>query len=604
MKFFLQVFLVFFSGVILALAIPNEILTFGSPILGMFSLVPFYIALANAKNFTRAMYLTMIQTLVVHVLSSFWLFFFKSAGLITLGSSAIGNSLLSSFFGALMFMPRSLENKGTKLAIAAGKETWRIPLRVIWFPVAYIIWEWVKSTGFLAYPWGTLSTTAFEWRHIMQIADITGTYGVTFLFAFFAAVVGEGILLFCSQLCRPANTDFSASSEFSASESISAGANHFAGGANSLAGNAVSSYKNVAAAWILIFAVSSVYGVWQCAKPRIPVKKLNAVMVQQNFDPWQAAIDTETILSSEKMSREQIDVFKQRDEKADLVVWSEGVLSMSFPDAERYYRSNPIDSPLIPFIEEMKTPFIIGGSYALDKKTSKYRNAAFIFDKNGKIRDYYGKLHLVPFAEVIPFVDMSEKFRKFIYKNFGFAGWTVGDSYVFFDIPANYAREKYIRSVNLSQSEWQQKNEEKEQPNVRVSTPICYDDAFPEVMRPLWWHGTELFMNMSDDSWSQKKSAEIQHAVVASYRAIECRTTLARSTNAGYSVIFDPCARILFEMPFFESTAAAVPIPVYERTCTVYMILGNWLPALCVFCAAIFSFIIIILKTKSRILTT
>lgn len=533
MSFLLQVFFAIFSATVFALALPNEFLTFGSPVLGLFALVPFYIAISTAKTFKRAMLITMIQTILVHLLSSFWLGFFKSAGFATLGSSSIGNSLLSAFFGALMFMPWATENGGTKLCVRASIETWRIPLRVIWFPLAYIIWEWVKSTGYLGYPWGTLSTTAFGWRTIMQVADITGTYGVTFLFAFFASVIAEGIMLLPQLASSPEPR------------------------------GAAASYRNVAAVWAVLFTCASFYGAYKCAAPRVAEKTMNIVMVQQNYDPWTTTDDTATVMASQKMSREKIEEFKSRGEKADLVVWSEGVLYYSFPDSEYHYEINPKESPLIPFIREMDTPFIIGGSYVLDWDTNKFVNSAFMFEKDGKISEKrYGKLHLVPFAEAVPIADVSDKFRKFLIDIFGFAGWIPGNEYVIFDTDTNSG-------------------------DVNFSVPICYDDAFPEVMRPLWQNGSEVFINISDDSWSRMKSSEIQHAVVASYRAIECRTTLVRSTNAGYSVIFDPTAKIIFEMPLFETTAAAVSVPIYKRVCTPYLMLGNWLPALCVICGII-----------------
>ncbi|MFC2280549.1 MAG: nitrilase-related carbon-nitrogen hydrolase, partial [Treponema socranskii subsp. buccale] len=120
---------------------------------------------------------------------------------------------------------------------------------------------------------------------------------------------------------------------------------------------------------------------------------------------------------------------------------------------------------------------------------------------------------------------------------------------------------------------------EEEMPLVRVSAPVCFGDAFPsDVCGPLHRYGSDVFINITDDSWSNTKSAEYQHFVIASYRAIEYRTTLVRSTNAGYSVVLDPAGKIVADMPLFEQDALAVSIPVYKRSTTAYALFGNWLP--------------------------
>lgn len=577
MSFFLQVCCAIFSGVIFALALPNELLKFGSPLFGLVALIPYYIAISHAKNFTRAMHIAMIQSLTTHLLSSFWLAFFKSAGVITLGSSAIGTSALSSFFGALFFMAKSTEPCGEEMRVAAGLSTWRIPLRVFWFSCSYVVWEWVKSCGFLGYPWGVISATAFNWKFIMQIADITGTYGITFLFVLFASIVGEYILLRSNAVCE----------------------NHFA----IVSDSTRKVLRQTFFAWAIFFAAATIYGVYQMGKPREIVKTMNTVVVQQNYDPWQSTDDTLTILDSQKMSFDKISENTALGKQTDIVVWSEGALSYSFPDSVYHYEINPKENPLIPFIAETQTPFLIGGSYVLDWYNYKFVNAAFLFQADGNVSDeYYGKLHLVPFAEAIPFMDMSESFRNFVIENFGFPGWTPGDKYTIFEIPLKSVNDQ-TNDENKENDLLQTRADDDILPKnstVKFSTPICYDDAFPGVMRPLWKAGTEVFLNISDDSWSRTKSAEIQHAVVAAYRAIECRTTLVRSTNAGYTVVFDPTANIIFDMPLFESTAENVTVPIYERKCTAYIVFGNWLAVFCIIFATGFSAFVYIYDKKPR----
>ena len=163
-------------------------------------------------------------------------------------------------------------------------------------------------------------------------------------------------------------------------------------------------------------------------------------------------------------------------------------------------------------------------------------------------------------------------------------GWNPGLQYVLFDIKGSLpekSKERILPELNLislAESIEEQEKKEKEPPLVRISTPICYDDAFPDVCNPLSECGSELLMNLTDDSWSLKKCAEYQHFVVSSFRAIELRTTLARSTNSGYTVVVSPTGKVLQDLPLFEEAAGLFKIPIYPKKRTTYEKLGNWLP--------------------------
>ncbi len=531
----------------LSLAIPNEFLAQGSPLIGLFALVPFYVCLSRAKSVKAVFWLSFLQAAVVHLLSSFWLGYFQDFAVFTLGASDLGTG---GFF-ALMSMPLYFafapfyRTKKNRLEERGGIKPFALPLRIFWFAGVYTIWEWCKSTGFLAYPWGTLSMTAVTWPLVTQIADITGPYGVTFLFALISATVAEGILIL---------------PDLSSEE----------GGKKIFA--AWKSCVNTAA----ILSLSTVlYGIIQYNMPRKPVKQLNAVLVQQNLDPWRGT-DLETINISKRLTREKLQDFNKKGEKADLVVWSEAVLTGRFPGAAvNKYKRFPKEEPLMDFIAKSKTPFVIGAPLTVDSFSRKYSNAAVLIDKDGIFRGAYSKIHLVPFAEVFPGRNIPFVYN-FFRNTLGFSTWEPGERYVLFDIPISTPefidrRQTEIISLReLPQS----------QASVKISTPICFDDAFGEVCRGLFLAGSEVFINLTNDSWSLTRSAEIQHLAVATYRAIEYRTTLARATNAGCTVVVGPNGKIQQKTPLFEENALAAEIPVYRRVMTVYARFGDWLPGL------------------------
>ena len=113
---------------------------------------------------------------------------------------------------------------------------------------------------------------------------------------------------------------------------------------------------------------------------------------------------------------------------------------------------------------------------------------------------------------------------------------------------------------------------------VNFTVPICFEDAFLAVCLNLHNAGSEVLINITNDSWSKTKSAEYQHFVVAHFRAIELRTTLVRSTNSGYSVVVDPKGNVIASLPLFKAESLYTEVPVYEHKKTFYASYKDWFP--------------------------
>lgn len=552
-----------FSALMLSAAIPNEFYLFGCPVFTLFAFIPLYLTFNKIKNFKIAFIAFFVQTLFTHLFSSFWLAYFKDFAVFTLGASAFGTACIGGAFGLFFFIPYYTSECQNKLNdFSAGFSLRRSPVfRILYFACLYTLYEWVKSAGFLGYPWGTVSSAMFRWPLLMQLSSVTGTYGITFIIIMMNALLAELFMLYYGnhELEKSKSSDIFQTAKF----------------------------------FVILFALILLHGIYQYDKPRKPVKELTAITVQQNSDPWQESSDKESILISQELTEKKIQELALQDRKADLVVWSEGCLKNVFPLAETYYKFFPNEKSIRDFVREINTPCIFGGSVVRESKNSEndqkqnrkeYFNAALLYDADGKYRGHYAKNHLVPFAEAIPFSEVP-LVHSFMEKIIGIsAGWAAGDQYVYFDVPCRITssfKGPAVKDIDLSKSYSEQKKNEGRPYTVRISTPICFDDAFTDIMRPLFLNGTELFINITDDSWSLKKSSELQHFVIASYRAIEYRTTLVRSANAGYSVVVNPSGKIIGDLPLFEEAALAIDIPVYKRQMTTYARFGNWLPYLC-----------------------
>ena len=96
---FLQVFSVFFSSVLLSLAIPNEIFKTGCPVFALFALVPLYTAISRTESYRQAFFLSFLHGGLVHLFSSFWLKNFQGMALFTLGASLLETALIEEILG-------------------------------------------------------------------------------------------------------------------------------------------------------------------------------------------------------------------------------------------------------------------------------------------------------------------------------------------------------------------------------------------------------------------------------------------------------------------------------------------------------------------------
>lgn len=565
MLLFLQVFYSLLSGFFLSAGIPNDFFLYGLPAAGLFSAAPLYIAINTSKSYKTAFLCGALQTALCHLLSSFWLGNFRGFAVFTLGASLAGTGLIGGFISFIAYFPVLYSKKSDFLSELSGKKPFSVPFRILWFTSVYLIYEWCKSTGFLAYPWGTVSMTAFRWPLVTQIADITGVWGVTFLFVFFSSCLGEGILILGKIQNSGAKREI------------------------------FISFRNTFLCCAGFFIASSIYGAYQILRARQPEKTMNTVLVQQNNDSW-SRNQKINIQISEFLSDGGIQELKDKyDENADLVVWSEAVLSKRFPAAEDFYNYFPENEPLLPFIRKKNAPFLIGGPYIINAEKKDYGNGALLFDKDGKFRGVYTKMHLVPFAELIP-GRQYEAVRNFVKKIAGSYGWAPGEKPVVFEIPLSSSQPKAKTDFNVISLLDENQNEGRKQNFVRITTPICFDDSAIEVMRAMFLAGSECFVNITNDSWSKTKSAETQHFVVAHYRSIEFRTTTIRAANAGVTAVISPSGKTIASLPLFETGALSYKVPIFKRQMTIFARFGNWLPHLAVFfCLA---FVVFKLKDK------
>lgn len=235
-------------------------------------------------------------------------------------------------------------------------------------------------------------------------------------------------------------------------------------------------------------------------------------------------------------------------------MWSESTLPYPYLLYKNKYTKFPEDDPFVFFLEDIKSPLLVGSPVVVDFENWELSNSAILLSPEGEQLDSHAKIQLVPFAEYMPFTEY-EWVRNFFDALVGFSrGWVPGTEY---------------KSLSVTNSRGK---------DVFFVAPICFEDAFSSLIARLHNTGSNLIINLTNDSWSKTASAEYQHHAIASFRAIELRTTLVRSTNGGYTSVINPVGKILADLPLFQSAALSVSVPLFTHRTTFYARFGDWLP--------------------------
>lgn len=229
------------------------------------------------------------------------------------------------------------------------------------------------------------------------------------------------------------------------------------------------------------------------------------------------------------------------DRSAPLVVWPE------LPAPVYYYSDAGFRERTHEFAKQQRAWFLFGTVGYTPQREPK--NSAILISPQGEFVDRYDKTFLVPFGEFVP------PFFEWVGKVSDEAGnFVPGDRTVVFPLGA-----------------------------YRMSAIICYESAFPHLVRRFVNDGAEVIANLSYDGYFGNASARRQHLNLVRMRAVENRRWLLRSTSDGITVNVDPAGRIIDSLP--QGVPAALPVRFnFLEEKTPYTRYGDWF---CVLCAAI-----------------
>ncbi len=494
-----RMILTLLSALLFPLALPSEFYSYGNAFIGVWALAFYYVAIRNSESPREAALLGALFGAVSTAIANYWLMYFGQFSVWTLGGVILGYTGYNALLGPILRYFLQGPARFRPFAFAFG----------------WTGYEYLKSVGFLAYPWGL---SAYPFNTILpltQIVDVTGIWGLCFLATLANGVVGEALIVW---------------------------------------GDGNRRFHLVRAQTLFVIVLTALfllYG-YDRLNARVPVVgRFDALLVQQNSDSWIQGNDVQTLQTAQNLTLRGI---RDLGHFPDIVVWSETSLRYPFAQGKNFYAQNPPDDPFIPFVRSLHTYLLTGSPYVVDSRWDAM-NSVILLDPAADMVQFYGKQHLVPFAESFPFWDVPFV-RSFVKSAIGLeAIWVPGTEYTIFSVP-------------LKQGQI-----------LRFGTPICFEDAFGYLCRNFVRHGAQVLINLTNNSWSNTNSAQIQHFVAARFRAIENRITLVRSTNSGLTSVVDAYGRVRNALPMFQEGVLPITVPIYRpETPTIYTQFGDYLP--------------------------
>lgn len=314
-----------------------------------------------------------------------------------------------------------------------------------------------------------------------------------------------------------------------------------------------------AAALVALIATVS-YGIaMEQSVPELPGPSVKTLLIQGNI-----SLHQKHNVQYFTVNRDQyLKISSEVAEKDSLVVWPESTITDFIPATISEARF----TPLLPFLNN-GSAFLVGG--LTFKSRAEYFNSSILVRPDGSVAEPYNKMILMPFGEYTP---LSSVLPFLADINATAAQFTPGDAPKVLSFPLSNGTE------------------------VKIAPLICYEDIIPSLGREAVLKGAEVLINQTNDAWFGDTVAPYQHNLIASFRAIENRRYLLRSTNTGLTAVIDPLGRMLASLAPYSEGVLPMEITLlsHKTIFTRYPISVAWLLA-----AALGAFLIAVRAIKRR----
>jgi apolipoprotein N-acyltransferase len=492
------------SGLLLFLVYPN-ILGLEFPLLGWIVLVPLLLAIDQANTTRRAAKIAAFSGIAGYPLFYHWLVYTMN----TYGQMSKPVSVLV-LLALVLLLSCFLAGFGAAYHLLVKR------LRVTPILAAPMVWaafEYLRAHfPFGGFPWALMAYSQHKSLALIQIAEFTGPYGVSFMVVLANAAVAITIKNLIGQ------------------EAVKEGA------------RAPSPAQKLRMLTPLAYGIgvpllAVVYGL-----VRIPMVDrafqdqpgIKVGIVQANVDQgikWSSEFFWTTL-------QDHLDLTGALEKDGPgLVMWPEASVTVS--DFNQHWARRSI---VINYLASVNRYFLTG---ALSKDPCgvnkdgeqiycHYNSAYLLSPRAENMLGRYDKMRLVPFSEYVPMQKLFFFADAIAQGNTG--ATTPGDKVVVFGMPGAH-----------------------------FGCVICYEVIFPHIVRRFVDQGARFMTTITNDAWFGKTGAPFQHHQAVPFRSIENRVFFARSANTGISSITDPVGRVLHQTPIYEKasfTASIKPSPI------------------------------------------
>ena len=457
-------------------------------------LVPWVLAVVRAQRARWLYFCSWLFGFVFYILNLYWMWDVTAAG-------AVALALFQSIHFPIMAWP---------LRHMRRERGW--PLYLL-LPPVWVAGELSRATSLSGFPWFFLSHSHYRVLPMIQISDLVGAYGLSFVIAAVNGLAAEMLVRTrpAPRLFRPA---------------VIAGC----------------------VMCVALVCAALGYGHYRLGQDSMRVGPLVAAV--QGNHPSEVIPRPDSPGPQEKFALYDTLVAQVRTNDPDLFVLPETpwymILNKSYwhdppgrPPEDAWWSKKCHD--YFARLAASQGAYVVVGAISEEVRptqvypTRERFNSAFVFAPGSDDAQRYDKVHLVPFGESVPFRGGR---LHFLYRwlnditPWGASGIeyssTPGREFKVFEMtPKSQPRRRY-----------------------RFGIPICYEDVMPYVSRrfvlgPEGSKQADFLLNISNDGWFHWGFELTQHLAASVFRAVENRVGVARAVNTGISAIINPDGRVV-----------------------------------------------------------
>jgi len=337
------------SGVILVLCFPKPDLF----LMSWIALVPFLLSLYN-KGPKQAFKAGIFFGLTYFFGTLYWIYHsinhYGGVSFVTSIAIVILLCLYLSLYPGIFAFLFSLTIRNTKL-----------PALLI-APAFWVVLEFLRTYVFTGFPWSSIGYSQYQFLTIIQIADITGIYGVSFLIVAVNGALSDVFLLKQRTKDMPLFP---------------------------------LSYTLVGLAVLIVLVGTTIlYGQMRLREQRAG-NLVRASIIQGNIEQdrkWEPLYQDAVLATYKDLS------LKAADSSPSIIIWPETAVPFFFMADASYSKK------LVEFQNHLNSHLLFGSVMVKGKKGNRYllANSAVLLDEAGKVTYTYDKIHLVPFGEYVP----------------------------------------------------------------------------------------------------------------------------------------------------------------------------------------------------------